>query len=357
MSGNRKWTLANGAPVSDLRVGQSQESLIAQSGEINASSKKDLVGQITRVMAAARSGQIRRSSPEVTAKRQKVLAAAYTDPTANRNMGVALAAEIQQALGRVGFARNLLVEETLSQGAVPRHRTRVKNVTAVVIDGSGQAVPQIVRDNYLYPAEVTISTNIVIEKREQNQATGDIVEEKYNEGLEAIGVAEDRMFLDLGNKATTVGAAVNLPTTFAGAFTPATLVTVSNQVSRWRLPATTAILSQDFWQDIAQNAAWMAVFDPVSQYEVLMTGRIGQLFGLQLITDGFRLPEQQVMPEGTFYVTTAADYLGAFTNRGGIEASPLNLASMGQAGVGWFLTEEWSISLTNNRGIARGIRS
>jgi hypothetical protein len=356
MNSNRKWVLANGAPVSDLRYGPSNQPLISDGGEINASSKKDLVGQVTRVMAAARSGQLRRN-PETVQKRQQVLAAAYSDATAYRNMGTALAAEIQQALGRVGFARNLMVEETLAQGAVPRHRTRIKNVTAVVIDGAGQAIPQVVRDNYLYPAEVSISTNIVIEKREQNQATGDIVEEKYNDGLEAIGVAEDQMFLQLANMATTVGSAVNLPTTFAGAFTPATLVGVSNQVSRWRLPATTALISQDFWQDIAQNAAWMAVFDPVSQYEVLMTGRIGQLFGLQLITDGFRLPEQQVMPEGTFYVLTASDYLGAFTNRGGIEATPLNLAQMGQAGVGWFLSEEWSISLTNNRGVARGIRS
>lgn len=351
----RNWTLANGAPVQDLKIGSS-ESLIGKDGHVNASDKRDLVGQISKVMSAARAGTFHRDQ-KLVQERRTALAAAYADPAANRNMGVAIAAEIQQALTRTGFARNLLVEENLTQGSVPRHRTRVKNVTAIVIDGAGQAVPQLVRDNYVYPAEVSISANIVIEKREQNQSTGDIVEEKYNEGLEAIGVAEDSMLLSAFDTATTVGPAVNLPVAFSGTFTPATLTGVTNLVTRWRLPGTTALISQDYWQDIAQNTSWQAVFDPVSQYEVLMTGRIGQLFGLALITDGFRLPEQQVMREGTFYVVTSPDYLGAFTNRGGIESTPLNLAQMGQAGVGWFLTEEWSLSVTSNRGVARGVRS
>lgn len=116
------------------------------------------------------------------------------------------------------------------------------------------------------------------------------------------------------------------------------------------------LLATDFWTDIATNSNWQNVFDPVTQAEILLTGRVGSLYGLNIRTDGFRPPEQKVLARGELYVVASPEFHGAITTRGGVKPTSLEGAMHGRTTRGWFMEELISFLITNARSVAKGAR-
>jgi len=350
------FTLASRAEITDLKLGGSNEPAIASSGDINASSNKDLAQQIAHLVTASSKGEIVRKSNDTDRRmHREVLAAAYNDKSGRKwaDLGVALAAKIEESGAREGFMRNLMIEEQLNQGEVPRCRMRVNNVVAVIASSASDVLPQIVRERLFYPPEFYVDTNLEVENRDIDQISSDILDEKYTEGLQAIMTTEDRLWKKAAD--ATVGSA-NFIKYIAGQLTPMTFAALRTEVTKWKIPAVTALIDNSYWNDIVGNSEFMAMLDPVSKYDLVLNGELGTLLGLRLVTDGYRAPELQVLNSGEIYIVGAAQNHGQFTTRGGVESTPIDGALQGRNNKGWFMSESLSLVLSNARSVAKGQR-
>jgi hypothetical protein len=141
-----------------------------------------------------------------------------------------------------------------------------------------------------------------------------------------------------------------------GQLTPKTLSTIRRGVSDWNLPAQTAIIANDFWDDIIGNAEFSAFLDPVSKYDLAMNGSLGTLVGMTLLTDAFRQPTQKVLNRGEIYVIATPENHAAYTDRGGIRATPTSGADQGNTSRGWLMSQIISFVMPTPRSVSKGRR-
>jgi hypothetical protein len=306
--------------------------------------------------AASKAGavtEVQASAMEENQKHAQMLTAAFADRDAHMELGEVMADELYQAANREGFARRFLAKQELGQGQVPRVWMRMKNLTAAVATSPVKTHTQIVRDNLITPPEFYIQTRPFVEQRDIAQATGDVLEEKYVEATEGISVREDRVWKALADQ--LVGVANN-QVTFLGTMTASGLMSLRNQVSRWNLPVSYWLVANDIWNDIVGDTSFQQVIDPVSKHELLLTGQLGTIYGMTVISDAYRHPEHRVLSQGEMYCISDAINHGMMTDRGGIESSPIDVSIEGVPGRGWHFTELVSMAIANARSVVRGIR-
>lgn len=333
------------------------DRIVGANGELNAANKNELIARLAELASLVAQGEVstaETASVETAAQRRQAFVDAYHSPTSDpawAELGAAISQELTTRVEREGFMRSILERNEVMQGSVPRIRVRVPNVRAVVSRGPTQIWPQFVRDNYFTTDEFYITANPRVENIEITQGSSDILEDKFFEGLEAILVAEDRVVKGLMDAAQGI---YNDPVYYAGDFTPAVLAQVMQLVTRHRLPASTIIFSNDLLTDLLTASAYSTWFDPISKYEIIQTGRVGRLLGLDMITDGYREPSLQVLEPGEFYITTTPNMLGGYTDRGPVESRPQDMFGMHVPARGWAMHEQISILLANARGVAKG---
>jgi hypothetical protein len=344
--------------ASELRFGSNSERAIGANGELNATNKADLLSQIARLMQTASTGGVMLDSvanarDTGAASRRQALIAAFASKEAHAELGEVLADELYLAANREGFARRFLARQNLTQGQIPQVRIRMKNVAGVVASSPSKTQTQIMRDNMHFPTEFYITARPFVEKREIDQSTGDVLEEKYIEALEGIMVSEDRVLYNMVKG--TVGMENNA-TTMVGTLNPTNLGTLRNQVTRWNLPAQNLLIANDLWTDITADSGFQQIIDPVSKHELLLTGQLGTLLGMTIFSDAYRHQQHKVLNAGDLIVFGAPENLGQYTDRGGVDAQPIDSAIEGVPGRGWMLQESLSMVLANARAVAYGNR-
>lgn len=346
--------------ASDLRFNGSEERAFGANLELNASDRKDLLVQISRFMEAASASSGGVMTEETAAKkeearkaRREVLIAAFNNPEDHREVGAVIARDIYQAADREGFMRRFLAKADLDQGMEPRAWMRNKDVVAVVATSPVRVERQIIRDKKFYPPEVTLTARLFIGQREINQNTSDLLDEKFQEGLEAMMVAEDRILYNMLN--ATIGVA-NTATTFGSTMNPLNLAQLRNKVTSWRIPAAAWLIANDLWNDVIGDSSFSALIDPASKFELLNTGVLGRMLGMEIVSDGFRHPQHRVLSQGEQYILGNPENLGQYTDRGGIDSLPLDGATEGVAGRGWMLNSYVSVLVANARAVAKGTR-
>lgn len=348
--------------ATELRLGGSSERLVGRDGHINASSKRDALMQIAKLMEAAASQDImteetasrREEVAKMVTARREAVQAAFKSKEAHAELGEVLADEIFQAANREGFMRRFLARQQLGQGQVPNVRMRMKNVSGVIASSPSKTATQIIRDNTFYPPEFYVTTRPFIEKREIDQSTGDVVQEKYIEGLEGIMVAEDRTLYTMTKNTVNIA---NPMTSVVGSLDPGTLSLIRNQVTRWDIPARALLIANDIWNDFIGNASFQSALDQVTKHELLLTGELGQIMGMTIYSDAFRHPQHKVLSQGDIIVYGDQVNLGQYTDRGGVESLPVDSAIEGIPGRGWMLQESLSMVLANARAVAYASRS
>jgi hypothetical protein len=360
-----KLTLKNGDPIEELRFGKGRElALSSSTGEFNASDRKDLLKSISSLMQAVQSEQVvpahkaMASSEErrqVKEERRELLAAAYNDTTGNlwSALGASLAEQIHEQAAREGFMRRVMMGNTLKQGEVARIPMPAHDTIAVVATSSSSVGYQVIRNKMFQPAEFEILANIRVEALDIEQVSSDILDDAYNQGLEALMVAEDRLWKKAADEASGI---VNPLEYIAGPLTPQILGQLRQSVTDWNLPVTTAIISNDFWSDIVGSNDFATFLDPVTKYDLATNGVQGSLVGMQLITDGFRQPNLKVLGRGELYVVSAPENHGTFTDRGGVRSVPVDGSSMGNTSKGFLLSEFISLTLANAKSLSRAKR-
>jgi len=354
--------MRNLLPVSQARFNNSNERILSADGNINAGTNAELVNRMLEIAARIKVGELspaleseQLSAREIAAERATVIRDAYHDRTGSSwaELGAAISNDISLRLEREGFMRSVLDRGTVEDGSIPRIRIREKNVRAVISRGPVQVYPQYVRDSYQNLDEFYVTAQPRIEEIDLVRGSGDLLEDKYFEGLEAIWAKEDQTLLKM---LRSVDGVYNPITYFSGALTPSVVQTVKYNVERWRIPLSNMIISLDLLNDLATGSGFGTWFDPISKWEINRTGRIGRVLGMEMMTDGFREPSLRVLDDGEFMVLGTPEYLGGYTDRGPVESRAVDEFDKFVPARGWSMWEILGMAVANGKAVARGKR-
>lgn len=336
--------------ATELKLAGSNELAVGSNGELNASSKKDLFAQQQKFLRAASQGHMLNID---TGTSRELVQAAFNDKEAQRVLGEKISDALYITANRQGFMRKYLSKIDVQFGSIPRFPMRNKNVTAVWSTSPTKVESQIVRDRWFTPPELSIVARPFIPQVELNQSSGDVLQEKYIEAVEATMVAEDRLWY---NQVQSVVGVDNNLSIISGQLTPYSLMTVSTQVTRWGLKGAHLLLASDMWQDIVGNSDFFTAIDPVARHELLLTGELGVMYGMTITSDAYRHPEHKVLGQGEFYVIADALNHGAYSDRGGLQSTPTDIGVERIPGRGFVIHESVAVSVANSRSVAKGQR-
>lgn len=334
---------------------------IGANGELNASSKEDLLNQQVRFLTAASNGLVAADGTMLSKERiaaaakesKEQLQAMFNDSTAQKVLGEKIADALYVTANRSGFMRKYLCKQTVEQGSIPRFPVRQKNVIAVMSTSPTKIKTQIMLDNWYTPPELQLIARPYVTQNELNQSAGDVLAEKYNEAVEALMVSEDRMWY---NQVQALANVDNEEMVIPGQLTPYTISQVAQKVMRWGLKPAHLLMATDLYQDIIGNKEFYAAVDPVARHELLLTGQLGVLYGMTITSDAYRFPEHKVLGQGEFYVISDEINHGAYSDRGGIMSTPTDITTERTPGRGWVLQETIAMCVANARSVAKGIR-
>lgn len=341
--------------ATDYRAPGSSERLVGLNGEVNASSKQDLLRQQLKLLTATANGEVTTAERLQRAQRNReIVQAMFNDKEVHKELGEVMAKDLYQAANRRGFSRKFLARQDLVPGQFPTVKLRLKDVVATYATSPTRTESQIVRDKLFMPPEVILTARPFVEQREINTSVGDVLDEKYAEALEAVMVAEDRLWYSAAN--SLVGIDNDL-TIISGTLTPLTLMQVRTQVGRWDLPVPQLLMASDLYNDIVGDSTFIQAIEPVSRHELIMTGELAVLYGMSITSDAYRHPEHRVLSQGEFFAISDPVTHGQYTDRGGIDTEAISGATEKIPGKGWWMTQSFSLVIANARSVAKGVRS
>lgn len=332
------------------------EKLSDSTGTINASDRKDLLNVFSALAQAVKQGELVESAPvankEVEAEKAQLVTAALHDKNgeAFQALGEVIGDTVYETMGRQAFARKSLLVKPLAKAEIGRIKIRRKDVLAHFATKNPEVIASQVRQTYAFPPEFYLLGRILIEDAEIAQAPGDLLDDKYEDGLEQIMKEEDKVWKRLADASA---AAYN--TTFAfSTFTPIVFAQMQNQIMRWGIPLGMAIISFDIWPDIKADSEFSAFFDPVHKHELILNGYLGKILGTEIHTDGYRQETLKVLEAGEVFFTGIPKTLGAITERQALAASPINLHLLGRPEKGWFMESIEGMIMANAKGVVKG---
>lgn len=96
----------------------------------------------------------------------------------------------------------------------------------------------------------------------------------------------------------------------------------------------------------------------MTQREILQTGKIMTgLYGLNWWTDATRKrPNLRVLGRNAFYMMAEPAILGSYTDRGPLQAIPVDGYPQGELSRGWLIHEQLSMAITNPQAVIKGTK-
>jgi len=350
-------------PVTEFRTKGGQR-IAGANGELNASDKSDLIHQIGNMIQGVRSGVIARNDSETMSAdehrltveaRSQALAEALNDKTGVKwqALGETVAEEIYEALGREGFTRKVLGFKPIKRGDIGRVAIRKKDVVAYYIANTNPTVvASMVRQAYIHPPDAYTICRIEIDDLELELADTDLLEHKYNDGLEQVLRQEDLRTKALFDQA----APTYNELVFFNAFTPSVFQAMRTQIARWTIPVAHCLMAIDLWNDILTDTEFASYYDPVSKHAIIQEGNLGSFFGVSLLTDGFREENLQVLNPGEVYFLGTPKALGVLMERKPLTVEATNAAVVGRPVRGWFMSQITAHALPGSRAVVKGQR-
>ena len=321
-------------------------------GQINAQDKKDALTQIHHILNNVTKGNNRlaytkESSMDKEARKQ-VLAAALNDPTGQGMSLVAqeLALPIKEILDYEGFARKTFRIRKLAQAELFRLPRDIRSV-AYVIGGDGMTPESRIHGKYVTPEEYKVTSFPTIDIADIYQLNFDVLDRAQDTAKQEIELWEDKAAVNLID---TSAQAINDVVTFASLNISA-FEAIRYQVERHRLIVENFMINRAELSDIITSMS--TAVDPVTERELILAGYIGNILGAQILTTA-GLGSEVVIPAGTVYATTGADYLGEMGIRIELEATPFNKFPMGETVKGFAFFEMIGFCIPNAKACAKG---
>lgn len=340
---------------------QSEYPMVAGNSEFNVGglgkryTTKDTIAIMKQMQHDITSGVLgKKTSQEVRATRLNKFKQAFADRSGNQMkiIGETIGENIYESLGREGFARKVLQFRNVKDGETIRHKIVRKDIGGVASANDPLVTPNIVKQDYMYPEEFYLLSNILIEDKEIKQSGEDILEDKYNTGLEAILTAEDRVLYNM----LRTSSSMSHDELYYATLTPTIFSTMRSNIMATGNHATNCIFSFDLWDDVLTDTEFGTWFDPVSKYNLVSEGTLGSLMGVTLITDGYRLPNLRVLGTGEIFMLADMRSLGTISERQALKSTPIDRYNVGEPKRGWFLETIESIAIGNPLGVIHGQR-
>jgi len=326
-------------------------------GDINANDLKELAQKVNAIHAMVQSGEIT-ESPDgktklqaQTAKHGELVSAFHSGDDRMKVMGEVFAEDVWETLNRQGFTSQLLARKDVVDGQDNRIRLRRKDVTAFQVVNDGEGIAQHVEQSYIYPQDYYLQCQVLIEERELAQAGPELLDQKFQDALEAVMVRQDRILRSL--LLATAGV-FNAPVGFA-TFTPQTMTALRTQVQANGIPAANMLFSFDIWDDIIADPSFTAWWEPVHKYQLIMEGKLGSLLNMKLTTDGFRYDSLRVLAPGEIFVLGTPIALGQRGVRREVQSTEINHYPLGSPRRGFYLMGIESMHV-QDRAVAFGSR-
>lgn len=335
--------------------------LVGANGEYNASSQAELIEQLDGLVRQARAGEINQGFAPVEEDlplEQNGLVTAAMNEVSPREagpfqvLGEVFTDSIAETMGRMGFSNKVLAQQDVAEGGTARIRIRQKDVVSWLMLSDGHTVESLIRQKYIYPRGYNLETLVMMEEAEIHEAGAQIIEEKYNDALEATMVRDDNItkFL-LDQAAPTENDVIAF-----NAFTPQVFVTLRNQIWQWSLPVPHCLMSVDLWDDLFADADWARWYSPIEKHELAVEGKLGRLGDIEIVTDGFRYDTLQVLQPGEVYFLSSPATLGVKANMIALNSSVVDQRMLGRAARGWFIFLRQATVIANSRGVSKGVR-
>jgi hypothetical protein len=339
---------------------QKGTKLVGANGEYNANDNKQLMEIARSMMHLAQSGDVRlqRATFGNMREHEGMFRAAMTDPnwkdpnSSFMKLGEVFGDAISETMGRMGWTNKILQQQDIPEQGTARIRVRQKDVNAWLMTGDGFTVESQIRQKYIYPQGYDLTAHVTFYEAELHEAGSQLLEEKYNDALEATMVRDDNItkFL-LDQAAGTVNDLIGF-----NAFTPAVFAALHNQIVRWSLPVPHAIIAVDIWQDLFADSDWQRWYSPIEKHEWYVEGRLGRLADVELITDAFVYDTLQVLLPGEVYFLSSPQTLGEKTNFIPMKSTLIDKAVIGRPVRGWYLYSRQATTIVNSRGVSKGFR-
>lgn len=343
--------------------GRGTEALIGANGELNAGSKMEVIARQQQLAKAIQNREIS-TFGETASERHttnvesfKEISAAYADHSspAWSELGSMVSATLQTSIEREGFMRRILSRGELAQGAFPRHRVRRIDTDAYQATGASAVEPTYIRDRYIMPPEFNVHSSLMITNKEINQGSADILDEKYYETLKQFMVVEDRLMITMAKKLASVDNDIVYT---SGAYTPMSVANIRGQITHWGHAPSLLLLASNVMEDMIGSPTFANFFDPVSKYDIIMTGTVGTLYGTEVLTDQFRDLKLKVLGSGEIFAFGPPEYVGAYTERGPVETVPVDHRVVsGVPARGWYFNEDLSMTMHSGRSVSYGSKS
>lgn len=337
----------------------SADPLVANNGEINASNNRDAMQLIATLLEEASKGSVvQASKTQLSASERQAISAsivaAYHDNTSSdfAIYGEEIANTVRDTSARAGFLRRFLGERELVAQETAKIRLRKHAVNAFAVGPNSAIVPSRHDGKFFFPEEVTYAGSVQIAEADLYKEGMGLLDEKADEALEMIMVAEDRDLKALLDQCVAAtGASLNFST-----FTPSVFSSLKQYVQNTGgLPVESCWMANDLWTDInSGNTDFSDYFSPIVKHDLNLTGRIGRLQDVEIHTDAFLESRLRVLNAGELYFTAQPQFLGEVLSRAAIMSTETSGANINQAWRGWFIREILAIGIGNINGVSRG---
>lgn len=351
----------------DYRPNGSQERLFGAKGnEISANDSKDALFQLSNLLNAIQSGEVTMEAddtPKVTltaSQRNEMLRTAFNKGDVKspewQAMGNSIAYEVNRYAQRQGFFRNFLDRQEVADGSKPEVTITENHVTAIIASSPNQLQPQYIWDEATFVVpEFEIKAHVRVFNKDLRATSVDLLDRRYQEGLESMMVQEDRLFKLMADEM----AGTELPNiTFGNSLSPANITYMRQLMETEGVTPTNVLMDITYMSDFITSNDFTSTYDPITQRDILMTGKIfSGYFGLNWFTDSVRKrPNMRVLKKNDFYMFADPATLGSYTDRGPIEAIPVDGYAQGESSRGWYLEETLSMVFTNPSAIIKATR-
>lgn len=349
----------------------STEPLFNAGGDVNASSKRELMSMFAAFMKdptlleaasheyqAENDPQYQAQLKASQAEDDEFLCTALLSPDQNAAMealeitAATYGKVIRETMGRQAFARQYLSIENFGQGVDARWEVEKRDVVAYMMDTAGQAIPCEPRDYVVYPSDYYIHGSVLISDMDIAHSRSGIVDRKYNELLEQMWRTEDTYFTTL---ARASAPKANTPVAF-NTFTPQVFQLMRRSITDWALSVFGCIISNDIWDDIVASTDFSSWFDPVHKHDLIRDGMLGSLLNIPIRTDGYRYPNLRVLDRGEVFFFAPPGNLGGLGQRTELTTRAINRFNESIPKRGWYAQIIEHMLITNARGICRGKR-
>jgi hypothetical protein len=364
LSGNRSFSAFGMAAASGTGMAKahlSAEPLVGSNGDVNGYSVQDFMKNLGHLLTAGSSGLIQEHKAiahvelQERAEKRAALASALksTDAATQQALAEVIGEQVYVTLGRSGFARKFLTVKPLAFGDVHRIPVIQPDVLSYFSSENSDVPSSQIRQPVVVPTPFQLGARVLIDIMELAVAPVDLLDIKYNQALEQMLVGEDRQFIKYANIASS---GYNEQVLFS-TLTPTVLASIRNQIdTQGGIPVGGALISADIWADIISESEFQNFYSPVEKHEIVLTGRLGTIMGLDLVTDGFRIPNLKVLPQGTVYVFGIPDTLGQIGQYDQMQVTAIDQGVIGINKRGWNLVNIIDLSIVNARAVVLGSR-